>query len=75
MLVTWGFPKIRGTLLGVPIIRTIVFWVYIGVPSFWETTTSCWGRVAVRVCVWREVVMQSPSERAILHSVGPQMRL
>ena len=22
----WGFPKIRGTLLGVPIIRTIVVW-------------------------------------------------
>ena len=22
----WGFPKIRGTFLGVPIIRTIVFW-------------------------------------------------
>ena len=22
----WEFPKIRGTLLGVPIIRTIVFW-------------------------------------------------
>ena len=22
----WGFPKIRGTILGVPIIRTIVFW-------------------------------------------------
>ena len=22
----WGFPKIRGTLLGVPIIRIIVFW-------------------------------------------------
>ena len=21
----WGFPKIRGTILGVPIIRTIVF--------------------------------------------------
>ena len=21
----WGFPKIRGTFLGVPIIRTIVF--------------------------------------------------
>ena len=21
----WGFPKIRGTLLGVPIIRTLVF--------------------------------------------------
>ena len=28
---TWGFPKIRGTLLGVPVIRTIVsgglYWV------------------------------------------------
>ena len=22
----WGFPKIRGTFLGVPIIRTIIFW-------------------------------------------------
>ena len=22
----WGFPKTRGTLLGGPIIRTIVFW-------------------------------------------------
>ena len=22
----WGFPKIRGTILGVPITRTIVFW-------------------------------------------------
>ena len=22
----WGFPKIRGTVLGVPIIRIIVFW-------------------------------------------------
>ena len=22
----WGFPKIRGTLMGVPIIGTIVFW-------------------------------------------------
>ena len=23
---TWGFPKIRGTILGIPIIRTIVYW-------------------------------------------------
>ena len=31
----WGFPKIRGTFLGVPIIRTIVFWgVYWGTPYF-----------------------------------------
>ena len=26
----WGFPKIRGTILGVPIIRTIVTIVYWG---------------------------------------------
>ena len=38
-MVTWEFPKIRGTFLGVPIIRIIVFGVYIGVPLFWETTT------------------------------------
>ena len=25
-LVIWGFPKIRGTFLGVPIRRIIVFW-------------------------------------------------
>ena len=31
----WGFPKIKGTLLGVPIIRVIVFrGIYIGVPLF-----------------------------------------
>ena len=37
----WGFPKIRGTILGVPIIRTIIFWgLIMGVPLFWETTMS-----------------------------------
>ena len=30
----WGFTKIRGTLFGVPIIRTIVIGVHIGVPLF-----------------------------------------
>ena len=34
----WGFPKIRDTLLGVPRKRIIVFGVYMGFPSFWETT-------------------------------------
>ena len=34
----WGFPKIRGTFLGAPIIRIIVYWVYIGVPLFTEST-------------------------------------
>ena len=29
----WGFPKIRGTIWGVPIIRIIVFWgLYWGPP-------------------------------------------
>ena len=29
----WGFPKIRGTLLGVPIIRIVVYWgLYWGPP-------------------------------------------
>ena len=29
----WVFPKIRGTILGVPVIRTIVFWaLYWGPP-------------------------------------------
>ena len=29
----WGFPKIRPTILGVPIIRTVVFWgLYWGPP-------------------------------------------
>ena len=34
----WGFPKIRGTFFGVPIIRIIVFWGLYWVPLFWETT-------------------------------------
>ena len=29
---TWGFPTIRGTFLGVPIIRTIVYWGLYWVP-------------------------------------------
>ena len=33
----WGFPKIRGTFLGVLRTRIIVFWD-IGFPLFWETT-------------------------------------
>ena len=32
-----GVPKLRGTFLGVPIIRIIVRWVYIG--FFWGTAT------------------------------------
>ena len=36
-----GFPKIRGTILGVPIIRIIIFLGSIlGLPLFRETTMS-----------------------------------
>ena len=32
-LCIWGFPKIRGTFLAVPIVRTIVYWgLYWGPP-------------------------------------------
>ena len=33
-----GVSQIKGTILGVPIIRIAVFWGLIGVPLFWETT-------------------------------------
>ena len=37
----WGFPKIRGTILGVPIITDYsILGVYIGVPLFKESTIS-----------------------------------
>ena len=34
----WGFPKIMGTFLGVPVIRIVVYWGLYWVPLFWETT-------------------------------------
>ena len=38
----WGFPKIRGTILGVSIMRIIVFGGLYWIPVFWETTRySC----------------------------------
>ena len=43
---SWGLPNIRDTFLGVPIVRVIIFLVYIGVPPFRETTSSglrVWG--------------------------------
>ena len=29
----WGFPTIRDTFMGVPIIRILIFWVYIWGPN------------------------------------------
>ena len=45
-----GFPKLRGTLLGVPIIRIIVCWGLYWGPLFWETTISPPPSVALDLC-------------------------
>ena len=37
-MIIWGFPSIRGSFLGVPKIRTIVFGGLYWVPLYWETT-------------------------------------
>ena len=38
---SWGIPKIRGTFLGVPIIRTLVFWgLYWGPPYLGKLPVS-----------------------------------
>ena len=47
----WGFPKIRGTILRAPIIRSIVFWVlYWGPPGL--LTEFIWGIVKIMVPFW-----------------------
>ena len=47
----WGLPKVRGTFLGIHIIRAIVFGgVYIGVPLFWDTTIYRTCTVALPPC-------------------------
>ena len=40
MMLTWGFPKIRCTILGAQVERIIVFWGLDWSPLFRETTTS-----------------------------------
>ena len=39
--VFWGFPRV-GVPLGVPMLRTTVFWIYIGVPQFRGITISAY---------------------------------
>ena len=35
MMYKWRFPKLRGTFLGAPIVRTVVFWgLYWALPIF-----------------------------------------
>ena len=38
-VIRW-FPKIRGSFMGVPIVRIIVFGVHFGFPLLWETTIT-----------------------------------
>ena len=44
-----GVPKIRGTLLGVPIIRIIVYLGLSWVPLFWEATRCAYISIQIRV--------------------------
>ena len=44
----WGFPKIRGTLSGVPVIRITVFGVYIGVSLFMKPRRALEGFLSRR---------------------------
>ena len=47
----WGFPKIRATFLGVPIIRVIAFWgPYWGPPFFGKLPYSGCGAVLAKYC-------------------------
>ena len=41
LLRSWQFPKIRGTLGEVPIIRCLVLWGLYWVPLFRETVSFC----------------------------------
>ena len=54
-----GCLKIRGTILGVPIIRAIIFW---GVSLFWETTIAYWVRMV-------EEKMENEIEPGVLKAV------
>ena len=44
------FPKIMGTFVGMPMIRTIVFGVYIGVPYFGKLPSTHPCKTACKVC-------------------------
>ena len=44
-----GFPKIRGTFLGVPVKRKNLLWSTFGVPRFRETHEGVWGYIGIEV--------------------------
>ena len=56
----WGFPKIRGTLLGVPIIRTIVFWGLYWGPPILGNYHMCMYTLSLRLKVAKKLVMVWP---------------
>ena len=58
VLSKWGFPKIRGTFLGVPIIRTIVSWGLYWVPLFGKLPNI--------------IISKSACEASQLASIGPR---
>ena len=56
----WGFPKIRGSILGVPITRTNIIGVDIGVPSILGNhhVLSYLGNLGFRASVLQETTTQ-----------------
>ena len=73
----WGFPKIRGTILGVPIIRIIVYWglyrgplimgnYHIGPQSLQKTKKTTLGYLEPQGLAMKDLVATFPSSHAKL---------
>ena len=43
----WEIARMRGTFLAVPLIRILVFGVYIGIPSLWKLTCGPYSKLLV----------------------------
>ena len=56
----WVVPIVRGTILGIPIIRTIVYWGLYGVPLIWETTIWVVPKTRVPLCRGRTIIFKRP---------------
>ena len=82
--VLWGFPKIRGAILGVPRIRIIVFWgLYLGLPiwgsyhivHFWVICSFSVEVYNVQVLVLTVVLYVLKSNKESTRVRAPESRL
>ena len=67
----WGFPKIRGTFLGVPIMRTVVFWGLSWVPLFCETTIYTLNRIPNPLNAKPQTLIHKAENKASAAIVAP----